>query len=61
MPTLIPETGAKRTKTDRKMTYLKNNNIDEDVHQKLMNKDVYETDMHNIYNNIVGQTKEHLQ
>ena len=61
MPTIIPDTGAKRPKTDRKMTYLKNNNIDENIHQKLRKKDVYQNDMHNIYNIIVGHTNEQLQ
>ena len=61
MPTIIPDTGTKRPKMDRTMTYLKKNNIDKDIHQKLRKKDVYETDMHNIYNIIVGQTNEKLQ
>ena len=43
------------------MTYLKNNNIDKDIHQKLRKKYVYETYMHNIYNLIVGQTNDKLQ
>ena len=60
MPTIIPDTGTKRPKTDGKMTYLKKNNIDKDIHQKLRKKDVYETDMHNIYNIIVGQTNKKL-
>ena len=59
MPTIIPDTGTKRPKMDRKMTYLKKDNIDEDIHQKLRKKDVYETDMYNIYNIIVGQTNKH--
>ena len=29
MSTIIPDTGAERTKTDGKMTHLKNNNIDD--------------------------------
>ena len=41
MPTLIPDTSAKCPKTDGKMTYLKKNNIDKDIHRKLMKKDVY--------------------
>ena len=41
------------------MIYLKRDNIDEDIHQKLRKKDVYETDMYNIYNIIVGQTNKH--
>ena len=48
MPTIIPDTGTKRTKTYIEITYLKNNNIDEAIHQKLMKKDLYKTDMHNI-------------
>ena len=43
------------------MTYLEKNNIDEAIRQKLRKKDVYESDMHNIYNLIVGQTNEQLQ
>ena len=60
MPTIISDTGTKRPKMDRTITYIKNNNIDKDIHQKLRKKDVYETDMHNIYNIIVGQTNEKL-
>ena len=58
MPTIIPDTGAKRTKTDIDMTYLKKKNIDEAICQKLRKKDLYETVMHTIYNLIVGQTNE---
>ena len=43
------------------MTYLKKKNIDEAIHQKLRKKDFYESDMHNIYNLIVGQTNKQLQ
>ena len=56
MSKIIPDTGVERPKTDTEMTYLKKKNIDEATCQKLMKKDVYETDMHNIYNLIVGQT-----
>ena len=43
------------------MTYLKNKNIGEAIYQKLRNKDVYETDMHKIYNIIVVQKNKQLQ
>ena len=56
MTTITPNTSSERPKTDGKMTYLKKNNIDEDIHQKLRKKDVYETEMHTISNTIVGHT-----
>ena len=43
------------------MTYLEKKNIDEVICQKLRKKDLYETDMHKIYNLIVGKTNEKLQ
>ena len=43
------------------MTYLKNKNICEAIHQKLRKKYVDETEMHNIYNLILGQTNKQLQ
>ena len=43
------------------MTYLDKKNINEATHQKLRNNYVYESDMHKIYNLIVGQTNEQLQ
>ena len=43
------------------MTYLNKNNIYESIHQNLRKKDVYESDMHKIYNLIVGQTNEQLK
>ena len=61
MPAIIPETGADRPKTDADMTYPKNKNIDKAIRHKLRKKDVYETDMHKIYNCIVGKTDEKLQ
>ena len=60
MPTIIPDTCVKRPKTDADMTYLNNNNIDEAICQKISKKDLYETDMHKIYNIIVGQTNEQM-
>ena len=42
------------------MTYTKNKTIGEAIHQKPRNNDVYKTDMHNIYNIIVGQTNNQL-
>ena len=53
MPT-ITDLGTKRPKTDGEMTYLKKKNIDEAIHQKLRNKDVYESYTHKINNLIVG-------
>ena len=60
MPT-ITDLVTKRPKTDAMMTYLKKNNIDESIRQKLRNKDVYKSDMYKIYNLIVGQMNEQLQ
>ena len=48
--------GDGHPKTDGKMTYPEKRNINKAIHQKLSKKDVYETDMHKIYNIIVGQT-----
>ena len=55
MPTIVPDTGVDHSKTDTDMTYLKKKNIYEAIRQKLRKKDVYETNMHKIYNLIVGQ------
>ena len=60
MPT-ITELGTDRPKKDGEMNYLEKKNIDESIHQKLRKKDVYESDMHKIYNMIVGQRNEQLQ
>ena len=57
MPT-INDLVIERRKTDGEMTYLKNKNIDEAIRQNLRKKDFYESDMHKIYNPIVGQTNE---
>ena len=57
MPT-IHDSGINIPKTDAEMTYPKKKNIDEAIHQKLSNKDVYKLDMHKIYNVIVGQMNE---
>ena len=43
------------------MNYIEKNNTDESIRQKLGNKDVYESDMHKIYNLIMGQTNKQLQ
>ena len=61
MPSIIPYMGADYPKTETEVTYPKKNNIDEAIHQKLSKKDVYETDMHKIYNLIVDQTNRQLQ
>ena len=50
-----------RPKTDGEMTYLEKNKINEAICQKLRNKDFYQSDMHKIYNPIVGRTNEQLQ
>ena len=44
----ITELGPELPKTEGEMTYLKKNNIDEAIHQKLRKKDVYKSDMHKI-------------
>ena len=43
------------------MTYIENNNINDAIRQNLRNKDVYQSDMHKIYNLILGQTNKQLQ
>ena len=43
------------------MKWLKKNNIDKSILQKLRKKDVYETEIHKIYNLIVGQINDKLQ
>ena len=61
MPTIIPDKGIKRPKTETDVNYLENRSIDKAIRQKLRNKDMYETDLHKIYNLIVGQTNEKFQ
>ena len=60
MPT-ITDLVIELPKTDGEMTCLEKNNINEAICQKLRKKDVYKSDMHKIYNLIVGQTNEQLQ
>ena len=60
MPT-ITDMVIERQKTDGEMAYLEKKNVDEAIHQKLRKKDVYKSDMHKIYNLIVGQTNDQLQ
>ena len=57
MSTIIPFTGAGRTKKDREITYPEKKNIDRAIYQKLMNKDGYETYMQKVYNIIVVSGK----
>ena len=52
----IPDFCIERPKIDADMTYLEKKNINEDNHQNLRKKDVYESYIHNIYNLIVDQT-----
>ena len=60
MPTIIPDTGTERPKTDVEMAHHKNKSIDKSFCQKLRKKDVYKTDMHKTYNLILDQKKEQL-
>ena len=46
--------------TDTEIAYLKNNSIDEAIRQKPRKTDVYEIDMHKIYNIILVQTNKQL-
>ena len=57
----IPDSGIERPKTYAEITYTDKKNIDEDKRQNLRKKDAYDSDMHKIYNLIVGQTNEQLQ
>ena len=60
MPT-ITDLVIKLPKTDGEMIYPEKNNIDEAIRQKLRKDDVYKSDMHNIYNLILGQTNKQLK
>ena len=55
MPT-ITGSGIHIPKTDVDMTYLEKKNTNESIFQNLRKKGVYKSDMHKIYNLIVGQT-----
>ena len=57
IPTIIPDTVVKRPKTETHMTYLERNNINEAIRQKLMKKDVYETDMQKYLKYYCGSDK----
>ena len=57
----ISGSGIERPKTYAEITYTNKKNIDEDKRQNLRKKDAYDSDMHKIYNLIVGQTNEELQ
>ena len=61
MPTIIPDTAVDNINMDAEITYIEKRNIYRDIHQKLRKKDVYENDMHNIYNLILDQTNDQLQ
>ena len=54
IPTIITDTGTERPKTDVDMTYLEKKSVDKAIRQKLRKEDLYETEMHNIYNLILG-------
>ena len=57
----IPYTGIECQKTDAEITCLEKNNIDEAIRQNLRKKNVYESDIHKIYNLIIGQNNEQIQ
>ena len=61
MPTIIMDTDINHPNTDTEMAYLKKKTINDSIHHKLRKKNVYETDMHSIYNIIVVQTNKKLQ
>ena len=61
IPTIIPDMGVERPKTDAEITYLKKRNINDAIRQKLRKKDVYETNTHKIFNIIVGHTNDQIQ
>ena len=58
MPTTIHDLGIKHPKIDVEITYLEENNTDESILQNMSKKDVYESEMHNIYNLIVVKKDE---
>ena len=60
IPKIIHDTGVEHPKTDADMTYLENKSIDKAIRQKLRKKDLYETNINNIYNLFMGQTNEKL-
>ena len=60
MPTIVTGNEYGLPKTDSDMTYLEEKNIDEAIHQKIWKRDKYETNVHKIYNIIVGKTNEQL-
>ena len=59
MPT-ITDLVTDRPKIDGEMTYPEKY-IDESIHQNLRKENVYKSDMHKIYNFIVGQKNEQTQ
>ena len=59
--TTITDLVTESLKTDSEMIYLWKKNINEATHQNMRNKDIYESDIHNIYNIISFQRYEQLQ
>ena len=57
----ITDLGIELPQIYEEMNYLKKKNTDESISQNMRKKDVYESDMHKIYNLIVGQKNEQLQ
>ena len=61
MPTINPYKDVNLPKSDIEMTYPEKKNINEVINHKPRKKDIYETNMHNIYNLIVADTNKPLQ
>ena len=57
----ITDLGTELPKTDAEMNFLEKKNIDESIRQNMRKKDIYKSDMHNIYNLNLVQTNEQLQ
>ena len=55
IPITIPGMGTKHPNIGEDMTYQKKKNIHKSICQKMRKKDVYETNMQNIYNLSVGK------
>ena len=58
---IITDLSTKSPKTNDEITYLEKENIDEATRKNMRKNYVYKTDMHKIYNLIVGQTNEQTQ
>ena len=61
IPTIISATVVKRPKMEAYITHLKKKKNYTTIHKKLRKKGVYETDIHKIYNNILGHKNKQVQ